>query len=336
MQDISNGSRSVIAVLVDEEIGARDEAGRFVLEPGSMESSVVKALSESGVDAVVMPFDPEITPTVEALRTLEPELVFNLTEWLGGDRRLDSAIAGVLEMMGLRYTGTGPDGMQLARDKALAKRVVAELGVAVPAHVLVNGKAPQIEGLEFPLIVKPQFGDGSDGIARNALVASEAELLERIAAIRRRSEEPLLCEAFVPGRDLFVALLGNDPRVMPPLELVVGRSGAGAPRFATYSVKNDAEYRRRWGVRYRRARLPVRLLEEIEASSRRIFAALNLRDYARIDYRLTPDNQLVFLEANPNPDLTPNTFGRGVCFPGVPYRELIAGIVESARARAGA
>jgi len=328
-------TRCDVAVLVDEEVGERDASGRFAVERGSMEAHVLHALAASSLQVCVVPFDPAITPTVEVLRRLEPRLVFNLTEWISGDRRLDAAIAGVLEMMSLRYTGSGPDAMRLARDKAVAKSIVADLGIEVPAHVLVNGLLPAVDSLAFPVIVKPQFGDGSDGLANSALVRSPRKLLDRVAKIRRRSDEALLCEEFVGGRDLFVALLGNEPQVMPPLELVVRRKGAGAPRFTSFSVKNDAAYRRRWGVRYRRARLGADVMGKLEDTSRRIFHALRLRDYARIDYRLTPDDRLVFLEANPNPDLTRHTFGRDVCFAGVPYRELISRIVSSALSRSG-
>jgi D-alanine-D-alanine ligase len=235
-------------------------------------------------------------------------------------------------MMNLRYTGTGPEGMQLARDKALAKSIVSGLGIRVPQHAIVNGRVPDIE-FAFPAIVKPQFGDGSDSIANSALVANERDFTRRIAAMRRRSDEPLLCEEYIEGRDLFVALLGNEPRVMPPLELVVGRKGAGAPRFATYRVKNDPSFRTRWRVHYREARLPAAVAATIDDASRRIFSALKLRDYARIDYRLTPSNELYFLEANPNPDLTRHTFGRDRCFAGVGYPDLIASIVEAALER---
>jgi D-alanine-D-alanine ligase len=329
----NNHPRCDVAVLVDEEVGEHDASGRFVVERGSMEAQVLQALTRQSFSACVVPFDPAITPTVETLRALSPRVVFNLTEWIAGDRRLDAAIAGVLEMMSLRYTGAGPDGMQLARDKAIAKSIVADLGIAVPDHVLVNGRLPAIDALAFPVILKPQFGDGSDGLAASALARNPRQLSDRVAKIRRRSDEALLCEEYVAGRDLFVGMLGNEPRVMPPLELVVGRSGAGAPRFATFSIKNDAAYRRKWAVRYRRAALSAALLEEIEDASRRIFSALKLRDYARIDYRLTPEERLVFLEANPNPDLTRHTFGRDVCFAGVPYADLISGIVSSALAR---
>jgi D-alanine-D-alanine ligase len=120
---------------------------------------------------------------------------------------------------------------------------------------------------------------------------------------------------------------------MPPIELVIGREGPGAPRFSTYQVKNDAAYQRKWSVSYRRAKLPDAVLKTIDDASRRIFRALKLRDYARIDYRLTPQNELVFLEANPNPDLTPDTFGRDVCFAGVAYPDLISEIVKAALSR---
>jgi D-alanine-D-alanine ligase len=298
-----------------------------------MEWYVVRELERSGERVCVVPFDPQITPTIETLRGLSPKLVFNLTEWLGGNRRHDSAIAGLLEMMNLRYTGSGPDAMQIARDKALAKQVVADLGVTVAPHTLVNGRRPAPGALRFPVFVKPQFGDGSDEIGNAALVRSERELDRRLAAIRRRRSDTLMCEAFVAGRDLFVALLGNEPRVMPPLELVIGRNDKGAPRFATGRIKNDAGYRTKWRVRYRVAKVAPDVAQRIAGESRRIFHALKLRDYARIDYRLTPENDLVFLEANPNPDLTRHTFGRDRCFAGVPYAELISTIVRSARAR---
>lgn len=332
-QASARSERCDVALLVDEEVGERNADGRFVLERGVMEANVLKALTARNMSVCVVPFDPQITPTIEALRRANPRLVFNLTEWLGGNRRHDSAIAALLEMMKLRYTGTGPEGMHLARDKALAKRIVAEMGVEVPRHVIMNGRGSSTAALTFPVIIKPQFGDGSDGIGNRALAQNRDQLLGRIRSLRKRSADALLCEEFIGGRDLFVALLGNEPQVMAPLELVIGRNGAGAPRFATFNVKNDASYRRRWAVRYRQAVLPEKLLTTLEDASRRIFQALKLRDYARLDYRLTPDNRLVFLEANANPDLSPHTFGRNVCFAGVAYPDLLAGIVSAALSR---
>ena len=337
-QAITHKARCDIAVLVDDETGERDGNGRFIVEGRSMESSVLRSLRSRYRGVRAVPFDPQITPTIEELRGLKPRLVFNLTEWIAGNRRLDCAITGVLEMMGLRYTGAGPEGMQLARDKALAKMIVAELGIDVAPHVLVNGRRPAAEGLAFPVIVKPQFGDASDGMGAAALVRNREQLGRRVAAIRRHSDEPLICEEFIAGRDLFVALLGNEPRVIPPIELVVGRRGPGAPQCSTYRVKNDPRYQRRWRLGYRQADLTREVMKQVEDASRTIFHALKLRDYARLDYRLSPEGRLVFIEANPNPDLARNSFGRdgsgySRCFAGVPYDDLIATIVGAALKR---
>ena len=316
------------------ETGAHDVSGAFVPDAGSMEHDVFRCLSSQHARVEVVPFDVELDETVRRLRGLEPRLVFNLTEWLDGDRRLDAAIAGVLDAMKLAYTGTGPDGMHLARDKSLAKSIVAALGIAVPWEVILGGvRAPSID-LPYPLIVKPQFGDGSDEIAKNALVRNARELERRIAAVRRRTQAPLLIEEYVPGIDVFVGLLGNQPRVLAPLQLVVGKGGAAAPTIATSRIKTDAAYRAKWDIGYRIADLPEEVLRHIRTASARAFHALKLRDYARIDYRLTPESKLVFLEANANPDLSPHTFGDNCCFAGVDYPDLISGIVQAALRRA--
>jgi D-alanine-D-alanine ligase len=251
-----------------------------------------------------------------------------------GDRSLDAAIAGLLDLMKLPYTGTGPDGMRIARDKALSKSIVSALGIAVPRHFVVGAGRIRNPGVPYPLIVKPQFGDASEEIGANSVVRSDAALAKRVRAMRRRVDGPLICEAYVPGDDLYVALLGNRPEVMRPVRLTIGRKGRAAPRTATWRLKNDGAYRERWRVRWRPARLPDALIREVRAASRAIFHALKLRDYARIDFRLTPDGRIVFLEANPNPDLHPHAMGINLCFAGVDHRDAVRRIVEAARRRA--
>jgi D-alanine-D-alanine ligase len=239
-------------------------------------------------------------------------------------------------MLKLPYTGTGADGMRLARDKALSKTVVEALGVAAPRHfVAAQGGRIRNPGVPYPLIVKPQLDDGSVGISGNSLVRSERELRERLRRKRSTPAGPLMCEEFIPGRDLFVAVIGNAPRVLPAVELVIGKKGAAAPKFVTYRVKHDASYSARWRVGYRVPPLAPAIVSTIDDASRAIFHALRLRDYARIDYRLTADGRLYFLEANPNPDLSPHAFGRNRCFAGMNYAALIQTIVEAARRRCG-
>ncbi len=327
-----SAARCDVALLVDAETGERDESGQFVLDRGGVEAHVLRALNAQHHHVSVVPFDPPVSKARDELRALRPHLVFNLTEWIDGDRSRDHEITHALEALGLRYTGTGAQGLRSARDKVRAKKIVAMLGVAAPRSYNIRGDA-SLPGLPFPLFVKLRDGDGSDAIGAAALVRNAAQLRERLRVTRALKRGAALCEEYVEGRDLFVALLGNRPEVLHPLELVVGRQGKGAPRFATGRLKHDEVYKRRWQVSYRKARLPDAVLREINDSSRRIFHALELRDYARIDYRLTPDNRLVFIEANPNPDLGRHTFGRERCFVDVAYPELIARIVAAARGR---
>src|SRR5262245_44437570 len=155
--------RCDIALLVDEETGDYARSGSFIPDRNSVEEAVLRALRKRYRRVEVMPFLPAVAETVERLHQIAPRIVFNLTEWVDGDRKRDAAIAGVLDMLKLRYTGTGPDGLRLARDKALAKRIVGGLSVAVPYSFVVNGSRVSKERLDFPLVVKPRYGDGSDG-----------------------------------------------------------------------------------------------------------------------------------------------------------------------------
>lgn len=328
--------RCDIVLLVDEETGDYTRDGRFRVESRSVEAHVLACLQARRQRVEVVPFDPAVALTIARLRALDPRLVFNLTEWVDGDRNLDAAVAGLLDMLKLPYTGTGADGMRLARDKALSKTVVEALGVAVPRHfVPARDKRVRNPGVPYPLIVKPQLDDGSVGISRKSLVRSERELRERMRRTRSSPAGPLMCEEFIPGRDLFVAAIGNEPRVLPAVELVIRRKGAAAPKFMTYRVKHDPGYAARWRARFRLPVLPRAVVATIDEASRAVFHALRLRDYGRIDYRLTPDNKLYFIEANPNPDLSPHTFGRNRCFAGIDYPALIRTIVAAARKRCG-
>jgi D-alanine-D-alanine ligase len=328
---------SGIALLVDPEAGYEGRGGVFTVDRSSMEEYVLKALHALGKRVTPVAFEPDVVSAIQRLRELNPALVFNITECLDGDRRHDHAIAATLDMLGVPYTGTGPVGMQLCRDKALSKQIVGAHGIAVPRFIEADSTAAlRDHGLRFPIIVKPQFRDGSDDISKRALVADMRALRARVEALLRKTREPVICEEFIAGRDLYVAMLGNDaPAIMPPVELVIGRQDhAAAPRFATRHLKDSGSYRTRWRVRWRRAALDARLHAQVKQASRTIFRLLKLRDYARLDYRVTDDGGLFFIEANPNPDLHPHAMGMNRCFVGIEHTRLIARIVEIARRRA--
>jgi D-alanine-D-alanine ligase len=326
--------RCDVALLVDAEAVDRRRTGTYVPDRNSVEAYLLAELRMQGLQVSILPFQAGADATIGELRALKPRLVFNLTECIDGDRSQDAAIAGLLDLLNIPYTGSGPGGLRLARDKALSKHIVADIGVAVPRYFVIPPKGPiRNPRVPYPLIVKPQFGDGSDEVRVNSLVKNERELVQRVRMLRKRVHAPLICEEFIEGRDLYVALLGNKPDVMPAVELFIGRRGPGAPTFASYKLKNDGAYRSRWRIRWRVAKLPLNLRRDVETASRAIFHALEQRDYGRIDYRLTPDGRLVFLEANANPDLHPHAMGNNQCFAGLVWGDALRRIVDEARAR---
>lgn len=329
---LNRPARCDVALLVDIETGARGASGKFVADRGGMEALLYRCLRTLYQNVVIVPFDPLVMPTIAELRALNPRVVFNVTEWVDGDRRLDTAITGLLELLGLPYTGSGAEALQLCRDKSLSKQIVSRHGVSVARElVIAPGELVLVPDFGFPLLVKPQHGDGSDSIGKNSLVHNLQQLRARVQSIHRKQKQPALCEAFIPGDDIYVALLGDEPRVMRPIQLVIGRKHPNAPVFSTHNVKNTAAYRQRWRVHWIEPKLPTALMRQIRRDSRAVFHALKLSGYARLDYRLTPKHELVFLEANANPDLDPHSFGNNRCFAGVRYNDAVRTIVDSAR-----
>src|SRR5262245_59064989 len=203
-----NPPRCDVALLVDQETGQCGPSGAFVPDAGDVEEKVARGLRRSYRHVEIVPFLPSVVETIDRLRRLKPRVVFNLTEWVDGDRTLDAAVAGLLDMMKIHYTGTGPDGLRLARDKALATRIVAGLGIPVPRSVALDGPGGRPGGgLPFPLVMKPRFGDGSDGIASRSIVRNERELRARARLVRGLKDRPALCEEYIAGRDVYVGLL---------------------------------------------------------------------------------------------------------------------------------
>jgi D-alanine-D-alanine ligase len=317
-----------VVVLVDEHVlvlGSR----RFAAD--EPDRHVVEALRTFVKRVVVHPYTsvPEFAKMIEETA---PSLIFNLTEHGDGDRRKDSHICALMDLYGIPYTGTGPAGMMLCRDKALSKLIAAREGFRVPEFFTTSASAPRLpRDVTFPVVVKPRFGDGSDGIHQNSLVGTSKTLLQRVAATRRSGEDAVICEEYVRGRDILVTIAGR--RLMPAREYVVGSAAPDAPRLASYRLKHDKKYRRRWKIRMAFAQLTPEQQRRLELAALRTFDALEMRDYGRLDLRLTPSGEWVFLEANPNPPIVPFEKSFSGSWAGVDHREIVREIVQRALRR---
>ena len=314
-----------VLVLVDDELLLPGKSG-FVA--GAEDCHVVEVL-RTMVNEVVVRSYTSVRSLLGLIDEIRPALVFNLTEHSGGDRTKDSHICAVIDLSGVPYTGTGPSGMMLCRDKALSKLVAAHEGFAAPRFFTVNASDPQLPSvLPLPLVVKPRFGDSSEGIHGTSLVRTRRALLKQIAAVRRTGWNAVICEEYIPGRDIFVSIAAR--RVTAIREFIVGRDAPNAPRLVSAQFKHDQQYRRHWKIRSDFAQLSAEQRRKLNSLALRTFDALSLRDYGRLDLRLTPTGEWFFLEANPNPALVPlgKTFtGSGF---GVSLRKVVTQIIKRA------
>lgn len=328
-----------IVLLIDAEVwvaGDPQLKKRVARKDTSMERQVAHALRVLGHDVLVLAFASDALRVVQELRGIGPDLVFNLTEHLAGDRNYDHRIAALLELFGIPFTGCGSVGLAVCRDKAMSKHVVRSAGFFAPRFVTVGAGEvhADIRNLTFPLLVKPRFGDGSDTLARRSMVTSKQALDATLRAVRRRTDEGLIIEQFVEGRELKVLIAGNahcengsDLKVFPIGEIVFGKSGRSGPCFQTSRVKHDAKYRRKWGIRYTRPTLEPRLRARLNREARQMYLALRIRGYGRIDARLTERGDFVFLEANPNPSIGARGIAEVLPWCGTNYLEFLQRIV---------
>ncbi|MBN1309412.1 MAG: ATP-grasp domain-containing protein [Chitinispirillaceae bacterium] len=305
----------------------------------STEYNVIRALRWLGHRVRILGVGNDVAAIIAALTEQQPDVVFNLTEQFGDDRQKDSNIAALLEMMAVPFTGSGALGLTLCRSKALCKQLLVAHRLRVPGYaVLPPGAAALVpRSLKYPLVVKPLYEDGSDGIANASLVRSENELRERAAMVHERFQQPAIAEEYIEGRELYVSVLGNGRlTVLPPRELTFGNSDNGGPVMATYRLKWDKAYQEKWKIKFGFGDLEPSVDQQVARLCKKAYRLLQIRDYGRLDLRLTDNNMVYILEANPNPNIgRDDELAQSASKAGIGYAALISRIVRFALRRYG-
>jgi D-alanine-D-alanine ligase len=276
--------------------------------------------------------------SLNALTRCGADLVFNLTESFNGDDTKDMNLAAYLDLVGMRFTGAGPHAFFLAQDKAVAKKMFSFHGIRTPYFATsYRGRIEHAHDISFPLIVKPLSEDGSIGIDGDAVVHSVKELMERVERIEDDFDSPALIEEYIEGREIYAAILGSyeHAHALPLVELDFSRLPKGTPRIASWAVKfeKNTEVHRltKSGVARDLGEETASRLSETALAA---YRALKLRDYGRIDMRLTPKGEVYVIEANPNPWLaSKHEFALAAKASGRSYSQLIGEIVDLAMAR---
>ena len=300
-----------------------------------------ETLTGLGHEATTVVVDADAMQVGAALKAQNPDLVFNLAESFGGKSALESNVAALLNLLGLRYTGSSPQGLLLAGDKILTKKVLGFHGINTPEFATVfRGDLDWAGKITFPCIVKPPQEDASLGITAASVVHDIGSLLTQIDSIQQEFQQPALVEQFIEGREFYIGVLGNSsPVALPAIEMQFKGFPDGKPQIASWEAKwgdegtnTGAEFQGTESVFPED--IPEEQAEKMAKVALDAFAALRLRDYGRIDLRVTPSGEIFVLEVNPNCYLERESeFARAAAKQGLPYDKLIARILELASAR---
>lgn len=302
---------------------------------------IENALRDGGHETGRLAVDAEVQPLVTALSVNPPDLVINMAESFGGKSALESNVAALLNLLGLRYTGSSPAGLMMAGDKTLTKKVLSFHGILTAKFAtLFRGDVDWAGEINFPLIMKPPQEDASLGITQKSIVRDVKELLDSISQLQGEYQSPVLAEEFIDGREFYVGVLGNsDPKALPVIELDFSKFPKDKPKIASWEAKwgDDGEGS---GEEFAGTEsvFPEDLDDELRDRMGKVaiaaFQALRLRDYARVDLRVTPGGEIYVIEVNPNCYLEANgEFARAARKDGLEYPQLISRIVELASAR---
>jgi len=297
------------------------------------EYDVITRLRADGHDVRPLGVRDSLSDLRAAIADWHPDICFNLLEEFDGIVTYDQHVVAFLELMRQPYTGCNPRGLLLSRDKVLSKQLLSFHRIPTPHFMVVpRGRKFMVpRRLRFPLFVKSATEDASLGIAQASVVADAAHLRERVQFIHEQTRTDALVEEYIEGREIYVGVLGNERlTVFPPWELSFGSLGDTAAAIATRKVKWDRRYQQRHGITTSAAvDLDPLVRGVLERLSRRIYRALHLSGYARMDFRLHADGRLYVLEANANPNLSAQEdFARSGASAGVDYEELLARIIS--------
>ncbi len=221
-----------------------------------------------------------------------PDVVFIALHGKGGE---DGTVQGMLEVLGIRYTGSGVLASALAMDKAMTKRVLKTVGVRVPEDMtLKRGSRMQPGSLPLPLIVKPNAQGSTIGMT----VVHQAGELDAATALAFEYDDTVLVEQFVTGTEITVPTLGNSTlEVLPIVEIVP--NGGFYDYKAKYTAGETDEI------------VPARLSDAAAKEARRIaklcHQTLGCRGMSRTDMIVTDKDEIYTLEVNTIPGMTPTS-----------------------------
>lgn len=333
---VDPGSLMRVLVLYNEPVLAADhpdaESEHEIVETVE---TVCGCLRDAGFDVAKLGVQRDPATLLTGLRQARPDVVFNLFEGLADHTATEAHAAGLLDWLGIPYTGCPYQTLCLARDKARTKLLLQGAGLPTPGFFVIEELPVAPCPLPWPVIVKPATQDASVGLDQGSVVTDQSALEKRVARLLDLYGPPVLAEEFLPGREFNVGLIeAPDLRVLPPSEILFVEQEAGYWPIVTYDAKwkpGSRDYEAT-PPRYPAAVSP-RLAGKLADLAKRAFHLLGCRDYARVDFRLKGSKPYI-LEVNPNPCFAPSAgLAGGLQSAGITHGQFTIELVQAALSR---
>lgn len=298
-----------------------------------------EALQKKGYRTSLFNINGDIKRLIKFLEETRVDLVFNLCESLKGQAIHEMHVAGIYELMGIPYTGAATLSLGTCLNKVRTKELFFAHGIPTARHAMFSSEEKiNLDDLHlnFPLIVKPSREDASIGIENSSVVRNIELLRQRVSAVVKTYSQPALVEEYIEGRELNVAIIGNErPWLLPISEIDFSKLPADFPKIVTYNAKwveGTLEYEGTVGT------CPAKLTKEVEDRVRTValqaYTVMEIRDYARVDIRLDAMNLPYVLEVNPNPDISRDAgFARSARAAGLSWDDMLEKIIETSLER---
>ncbi len=267
------------------------------------------------------------------LRDAHVDFLFNIAEGRSGPSR-EAHVPAIAEFFGIPYLGSDPLTLTIALHKVRAKEVFRQRGIATAPFVWIESEddlAALRNGHPYPAFLKPAWEGSSKGIAEANYVTTPSEAVERARGLMATYHQPILVEAFLPGEEFTVAVLGNGPaaHTLPIIRYRFSELPAGALPIMGYEAKWI------WDTPEAAldllecpAQVPEDVAARVSATALAAYRALGCRDWSRVDLRLDEHGTPHVIEVNPLPGIIPDPVSNS-CFPraataaGMTYDELI-------------
>lgn len=264
----------------------------------------------------------------------KPDIIFNIAEGIHGRGR-ESQVPALIDFYKIPYTGSDETTLCIALDKALTKRILSTYHIKTPKYQVVGNQTKLTGKLRFPAIVKPNAEGSSKGISDVSVVNNRKELQELVSKNLKLYKQDMLVEEFISGREFTVGIFGNgnETHVFPPMEICYIKQNSPYNIYSYNVKRNYKEY-----IQYQcPADIPKEIETEMINTAKKVYEVLSCRDFARIDFRLSPAGELYFIEINPLPGLAPgySDFPMIAEFNGMDYNSLVWNVLESALKRFG-